>query len=111
MLRWEGEGGDSPGEVDEMAAALEDVMLAVAQLVEERGGEARTTVPGQLIKEIAEDLFNVEIVTPFHRSREYVVVARAIVALEEIGLLSVERVGWHHSERASKLIAVRLITD
>lgn len=90
-------------------APIEDHMVAIASYVEVRGGEIRTE-PGQLIKEIAEAVFGVELEPGLlHRSREYCATARALVELEAIGLIGVERAGWHRSERANKLVAVRLL--
>lgn len=90
-------------------APIEDHMVAIAGYVELRGGEVRTE-PGQLIKEIAEAVFGVELeVGLLHRSREYCVTARALLGLEAIGLVEIERAGWHQSERANKLVAVRLL--
>lgn len=88
---------------------IEDHMVAIASYVELRGGEVRTE-PGQLIKEIAEAVFGIELEPGYlHRSREYCVTARALVDLEAIGLVEIERAGWHRSERANKLVAVRLL--
>ena len=90
-------------------APIEDHMVAVASYVELRGGEVRSE-PGQLIKELAEAIFRVTLEPGYlHRSREYCVTARALVELEAIGLVEIERLGWHRSERANKLVAVRLL--
>jgi len=101
--------GDRPPGGGEAMAPIEDHMVAIASYIEVRGGEVRTE-PGQLIKEIAEAVFGVTLEPGFlHRSRDYCATARALVELEAIGLIEIERAGWHRSERANKLVAVRLL--
>lgn len=110
MLKWSPDGGGAPSEGEASLPNIEDVMVMVAAHIESKGGQIRTR-PGQLIKEIAEAIYDVEIESPYYLSREYHSVSRALIALEEAGWVLIERAGWHRSERANKLIAVRLITD
>ena len=89
-------------------ADIEDHMVAVAVHIERCGGEVRTE-PGQLIKEIAEAVFDVELDTPLFRHAEYHAISRALIELEATGFVEIERWGWHRSERANRLVAVRLL--
>lgn len=89
---------------------IEDVMVLVAAYIEQQGGSVETD-PGQLIRHLAEEIFEIEIVGAGYLSREYHGVSRALIALEEAGWVEIERLTVGYPRQANKLISVRLITD
>jgi hypothetical protein len=89
---------------------IEDLMVAVALWIEEQGGHVETD-PGQLIRTIAEGIFDIDIPSPFYRSREYHGVSRALIALEEAGMVTIDRWTVGYPRQANKLVSVTLITD
>lgn len=88
--------------------SLEDVMVEVASYVEEHGGEVRDE-PGELIRHIAEALFGGEYPPPVYKHPEYCRTARAVVELERIDILIVERYNNPRGSEKGNLICALIL--